>query len=275
MNAFAEENPDRFIQMGIAEANMIGVATGLAIGGKVPFTGTFAGFATGSVYDQIRQSVAYSNKNVKVCASHAGVTLGEDGATHQCNEDFGLMRMIPGMVVICPSDEIEARAAVRAAMEYVGPVYLRFGRAGVPVFNIKKDYKFEIGKGIVLKDGTDLTFISNGFCLYEALQAAQELSKEGLDVAVINMHTIKPLDEDLIIKYAEKTKKIVTIEEHSIIGGLGSAVCECLSEKRPTKILRIGINDVFGESGPALELVHKYELDAEGIVRKVKEFLCK
>ncbi len=270
---FKKAYPDRHIDCGIAEGNMMGIAAGLSTCGKIPFVSTFAMFAAGRAFEQVRNSIGYPHLNVKIGATHAGITVGEDGATHQCNEDIGLMRMIPGMVVICPSDEIETREAVKAAIEYVGPVYLRFGRAAVPVYNTNKDYKFEIGKAVVVKDGVDLTFIANGFCLYEAYLAAEELAKEGIDVAVINMHTIKPLDEEIIIEYAKKTKQVVTIEEHSIIGGLGSAVSECLSEKYPTKMLRIGINDVFGESGPALELVHKYEIDAEGIIKKVKEFL--
>ena len=271
---FQKKYPERHIDCGIAESNMMGIAAGLSTCGIIPFVSSFAMFAAGRAYEQVRNSIGYPHLNVKIGATHAGITVGEDGATHQCNEDIGLMRMIPGMVVICPSDEIEARAAVRAAVEYVGPVYLRFGRAAVPVYNTNEDYKFEIGKAILLKEGADITFVSNGFCLYEALVAAEEFSKEGVDVAVINMHTIKPLDEEILIKYAKKTKKIVTIEEHSIIGGLGSAVSECLSEKAPTKMLRIGMNDVFGESGKAMELIHKYELDAEGIIRKVKEFLA-
>ena len=214
----------------------------------------------------------YPHLNVKIGATHAGISVGEDGATHQCNEDIALMRTIPGMVVICPADDVEAKAAVKAAVEYEGPVYLRFGRLAVPVINDKPDYKFEIGKGVTLKEGKDLTIVATGLPVAECLAAAEMLAKDGIDAEVINIHTIKPLDEELIIASAKKTGKVVTVEEHSVIGGLGGAVAECLSEKAPTKMLRIGINDVFGESGTAVALLHKYGLDAEGIYNKIKEF---
>ena len=273
MDKFADEFPERFVQCGIAEANMIGVAAGLAITGKIPFAGSFAEFVTGRVYDQIRQEVCYGETNVKIAASHAGITLGEDGATHQTMEDIALMRALPGMVVINPSDDIEAKAAVKAAYQYVGPVYLRFGRLAVPVINDRADYHFEIGKGIVLREGTDVTVLATGLEVSEALAAADLLEKDGVSAEVINIHTIKPLDEELVIASAQKTGKVVTVEEHSVIGGLGSAVAEVLSEKAPTKLLRIGVEDQFGESGPAPELIHKYGLDSEGIYKKIKAFV--
>lgn len=270
---FKSQYPDRHIDCGIAESNMMGIAAGLSTCGKIPFVSSFAMFAAGRAFEQIRNSIGYPHLNVKVGATHGGITVGEDGATHQCNEDLGLMRMIPGMVVICPSDEVETKAAVRAAVEYKGPVYLRFGRAAVPTINSFDGYKFEIGKANVLREGKDITFISNGFCVYETILAAEKLAEDGIDVTVLNIHTIKPLDEEAIIKYAQKTKMVVTVEEHSVLGGLGSAVCECLSEHYPTKVLRIGVNDVFGESGPASELVRKHGLDADGIVERVKNIL--
>lgn len=272
-NIFMKEFPDRHINCGIAEANMAGIAAGLASCGKKPFMSTFAMFVAGRAYEQIRSSIGYPGLNVKIGATHAGISVGEDGATHQCNEDIALMRSIPGMVIINPSDDIEARAAVRAAYEYYGPVYMRFGRLAVPVFNDRKDYKFELGKGIVLREGKDLTLFATGLCVVEALYAAEMLEKDGIDAEIINIHTIKPLDEELVAASAAKTGRVFTVEEHSVIGGLGSAVCEALSEKCPTKVTRIGMNDVFGESGPALELLHKYGLDAEGIYRKIKEDL--
>ena len=270
---FQKVFPERHWDCGIAEANMTGIAAGLASCGKVPFISSFAMFATGRNFEQIRNSIGYPHLNVKIGASHAGISVGEDGATHQCLEDLALMREIPGMVVINPSDDIEAKAAVRAAYEYVGPVYLRFGRLAVPVINENEDYKFEIGKGIVLKEGTDVTIFATGLEVAEAIEAAKMLEADGISAEVINIHTIKPLDEELVIASATKTGKVVTVEEHFTIGGLGSAVCEVLCEKAPTKVLRIGVEDRFGESGPALELIKKYELDAEGIYKKVKAFI--
>ncbi len=231
-------------------------------------------FAAGRAFEQVRNSVGYPHLNVKIAATHAGISVGEDGATHQCNEDIALMRTIPGMVVINPADDVEARAAVKAAAEYEGPVYLRFGRLAVPVFNDEANYKFEIGKGILLREGTDLTIVATGLCVNSALEAAEKLAAEGISAEVINIHTIKPLDEEIILKSAKKTGKVVTAEEHSVIGGLGSAVCDVLAAQAPTKVLKIGINDTYGESGPAVELVKKYGLDADSIYAKVKEF-CK
>ena len=270
---FKKEFPERHIDCGIAEANMIGIAAGLASTGKVPFCSSFAMFAAGRTFEQIRNSVGYPQLNVKIGATHAGISVGEDGATHQCNEDIALMRTIPGMTIINPSDDVEAKAAVKAAYEMEGPVYLRFGRLAVPVINDRDDYKFEIGKGVVLKEGTDLTLIATGLEVAESLAAAEKLEADGISVEVINMHTIKPLDVDLVVRSAAKTGKVVTVEEHSIIGGLGSAVAEVLAEKQPAKLLRIGVEDRFGESGPALKLLEKYELDAAGIYKKVKAFL--
>ena len=270
---FKKEFPERHIDCGIAEANMIGIAAGLASTGKVPFCSSFAMFAAGRTFEQIRNSVGYPHLNVKIGATHAGISVGEDGATHQCNEDIALMRTIPGMTIINPSDDVEAKAAVKAAYEMEGPVYLRFGRLAVPVINDRDDYKFEIGKGVVLKEGTDLTLIATGLEVAESLAAAEKLEADGISVEVINMHTIKPLDVDLVVRSAAKTGKVVTVEEHSIIGGLGSAVAEVLAEKQPAKLLRIGVEDRFGESGPALKLLEKYELDTAGIYKKVKAFL--
>ena len=270
---FGKKFPDRFIDCGIAEANMVSMAAGLAACGKIPFCSSFAMFATGRAYEQIRNSVGYPHLNVKIAASHAGISVGEDGATHQCLEDLALMRQIPGMVVLNPADDVEARAAVKAAFEYVGPVYIRLGRLAVPVVNDEENYKFEMGKGVVLKEGTDVTIFATGLEVYESLLAAEMLEKDGISAEVVNIHTIKPIDKELVVASATKTGKVVTVEEHFTIGGLGSAVCEVLSENAPTKVLRIGINDVFGESGPALELIHKYELDAEGIYKKVKAFV--
>ncbi|MCR5213028.1 MAG: transketolase family protein [Eubacterium sp.] len=262
---FKKAFPERHIDCGIAESNMMGVAAGMSTCGIVPFVSTFAMFAAGRAFEQVRNSIGYPHLNVKIGATHAGISVGEDGASHQCNEDIALMRAIPGMVVINPSDDIEAQAAVRAAYEYVGPVYMRFGRLAVPVINDNADYKFEIGKGVTLKDGNDITIVATGLCVAEAITAAERLEEKGVSVRLINIHTIKPLDEDLIVKAAQETKEIFTVEEHSIIGGLGAAVCECLSEKCPTKVTRIGVKDTFGESGPAVELLHKYGLDADGI----------
>ena len=270
---FQKAFPDRFIDCGIAEENMMGVAAGLAAAGKVPFASSFAMFAVGRAYEQIRNSIGYPHLNVKIGASHAGISVGEDGATHQCIEDIALMRMIPGMVVINPSDYIEAKAAVRAAYEHDGPVYMRFGRLAVPVLNTDPDYKFELGKGVVLREGKDLTIIASRLPVYNCLEAAERLAQDGIDAQVINIHTIKPIDEDLIVEAAKATGKIVTVEEHSVIGGLGSAVCDVLAEKAPTKVMKIGIYDKFGESGPALELLKKYGLDTDGIYEKIKTFV--
>ena len=268
---FKKAFPDRHIDCGIAECNMVGIAAGLAATGKIPFASSFAMFAAGRAFEQIRNSVGYPKLNVKIGATHAGISVGEDGATHQCNEDIALMRTIPGMVVLNPSDDVEAKAAVRAAIEHEGPVYLRFGRLAVPVINDTPDYKFEIGKGVVLREGTDLTIVATGLCVSESLVAAELLAKDGINAKVINIHTIKPLDEELIIAAAKETGKVVTVEEHSVIGGLGSAVCDCLSANAPTKVLKIGVNDVYGESGPAVELIKKYGLDGESIYKKIKE----
>ena len=270
---FRKAYPDRHIDCGIAESNMMGVAAGLSLVGKIPFVSSFAMFAAGRAFEQVRNSIGYPHLNVKIGATHAGITVGEDGATHQCNEDIALMRTIPGMVVMCPSDDVEARAAVKAAYEYQGPVYLRFGRLAVPVINDRPDYKFELGKGVVLREGKDLTIIATGLPVSNCLEAAEKLAADGIDAKVINIHTIKPLDEELVVAAAKETGKVVTVEEHSVIGGLGSAVCDVLCEEAPTKVLKIGINDVFGESGPALELIKKYGLDAEGIYKKVKAFV--
>jgi len=271
-SVFQKAFPDRHIDCGIAEANMTVIAAGLSTCGKVPFASSFAMFSAGRAFEQVRNSIGYPHLNVKIAATHAGISVGEDGATHQCNEDIALMRMIPGMVVINPADDVEARAAVAAAYEYEGPVYLRFGRLPIPVFNDEETYKFEMGKGVILREGTDITLIATGLCVSETMIAAQMLADDGIAAKVINIHTIKPLDEDLVVAAALETGKVVTVEEHSIIGGLGGAVCEVLSEKAPTKVLRIGINDTFGESGPALELIEKYGLDAQSIYNRIKLF---
>lgn len=270
---FKKAYPDRFFDCGIAEGNMVGIAAGLATTGKIPFCSSFAMFAAGRAFEQVRNSVGYPHLNVKIAATHAGISVGEDGATHQCNEDIALMRTIPGMVVINPADDVEARAAVKAAAEYEGPVYLRFGRLAVPVFNDEANYKFEIGKGILLREGTDLTIVATGLCVNSALEAAEKLAAEGISAEVINIHTIKPLDEEIILKSAKKTGKIVTAEEHSVIGGLGSAVCDVLSEKLPTPVKKIGVYDVFGESGPAVKLLEKYKLDGAGVYEQIKDWL--
>lgn len=272
---FKKAFPDRHIDCGIAECNMIGIAAGLATTGLIPFASSFAMFAAGRAYEQVRNSVGYPHLNVKIGATHAGITVGEDGATHQCNEDLALMRTIPGMVVMCPSDDIEAKACVRAAIEYEGPVYIRFGRAAVPVINDRPDYKFEIGKGSVVREGKDVTIVATGICVDSALTAAEMLKADGIDAEVINICTIKPLDEDIILKSAKKTGKVVTVEEHSVIGGLGSAVCDVLSEKLPTPVKKLGMQDIFGESGSAAALVEKYKLDGKGVYSDVKEFLKK
>lgn len=271
---FKKVFPERHIDCGIAEANMTGIAAGLSTCGFVPFVSTFAMFAAGRAFEQVRNSIGYPHLNVKIGATHAGISVGEDGASHQCNEDIALMRTIPGMVVINPCDDVEARAAVRAAYEYVGPVYLRFGRLAIPVLNDETSYKFEIGKGVELRDGKDCTLIATGLEVSESLAAAEKLAEEGIDAQVINIHTIKPLDEELVLAAAKKTGRIFTVEEHSIIGGLGAAVAEVLAENGcGVKLTRIGVRDMFGESGPAKELLHKYKLDAEGIVEQVKENL--
>ncbi len=270
---FQKAYPERHIDCGIAEGNMVGIAAGLAASGKIPFVSSFAMFVAGRAFEQVRNSVGYPHLNVKIGATHAGISVGEDGATHQCNEDIALMRTIPGMVVINPSDDVEARAAVRAAVEHEGPVYLRFGRLAVPVINDKPDYKFEIGKGITLREGKDVTIIATGLCVNETLIAAQILADKGIDAKVINIHTIKPLDEELVIAAAKETGKVVTVEEHSVIGGLGSAVCDTLSANYPTKVLKLGVQDVFGQSGPAVDLIKLYELDGESIAKKVENFV--
>lgn len=270
---FKKAYPERFIDCGIAEGNMIGVAAGLACAGKIPFASSFAMFAAGRAFEQVRNSVGYPHLNVKIGATHAGISVGEDGATHQCNEDIALMRTIPGMTIINPADDVEARAAVKAACKHSGPVYMRFGRLALPVINDTPGYTFELGKGVTLKDGKDLTIIATGLCVSYALEAARGLAQDGVNARVINIHTIKPLDAELVIRAAKETGKIVTVEEHSIIGGLGGAVCECLSEHCPCRILRIGVNDVFGESGPAVKLLEKYGLDGNGIYHKIKTFL--
>ena len=270
---FRKAYPERHIDCGIAEANMMGVAAGLSLTGKIPFVSSFAMFAAGRAFEQVRNSIGYPHLNVKIGATHAGITVGEDGATHQCNEDIALMRTIPGMVVMCPADDVEARAAVRAALEYEGPVYIRFGRAAVPVINDRPDYKFEIGKGTVVREGRDVTIVATGICVDSALGADEKLAADGIEAEVISICTIKPLDEDIIINSAKKTGKVVTVEEHSVIGGLGSAVCDALCAKLPTPVKKIGMQDVFGESGSAAALVKKYGLDADGVYASVKEFV--
>jgi len=276
MNQFIDENPERFFQIGIAEANMMGIAAGLTIGGKIPFTGTFANFSTWRVYDQIRQSIAYSGKNVKICASHAGLTLGEDGATHQILEDIGLMKMLPGMTVINTCDYNQTKAATIAIADHNGPVYLRFGRPVVPIFMPDyKEEKFEIGKGIQLTEGTDVTIVATGHLVWEALQASEKLEAQGISADVINIHTIKPLDEDIILKSVAKTGCIVTAEEHNIIGGLGESVARTLALNTPTPQEFIGTNDTFGESGTPAQLMEKYGLNAISIVNAVKKVISR
>ncbi|ATA88277.1 transketolase [Capnocytophaga stomatis] len=272
MEKFIEENPERFFQIGIAEANMMGIAAGLTIGGKIPFTGTFAAFSTGRVYDQIRQSIAYSGKNVKICASHAGLTLGEDGATHQILEDIGLMKMLPGMVVINPCDYNQTKAATIAIADYQGPVYLRFGRPTVANFT-PEDQKFEIGKGILLTEGKDVTIVATGHLVWEALLAADELEKQGISAEVINIHTIKPLDEEIILNSVKKTGCIVTCEEHNYYGGLGESVARVLTQRLPAPQEFVAVNDTFGESGTPADLMKKYGLDKNGVIKAVEKVL--
>ena len=268
---FKKAYPDRFFDCGIAEANMMGVAAGLATAGKIPFASTFAMFAAGRAYEIVRNSIGYPHLNVKIGATHAGISVGEDGATHQCNEDIALMRTIPGMTIINPADDVEARAAIKAALDFNGPVYMRFGRLAVPVINDAETYKFELGKGIVLREGSDLTIVATGLMVNEALQAAETLAGEGISARVVNIHTIKPLDKELICKCAKETGVIVTAEEHSIIGGLGSAVAEAVTECCPVPVVKIGVNDEFGHSGPAVDLLKEFGLSAENIVSKAKE----
>ena len=274
MNDFQDENPERFFQIGIAEANMIGIASGMTIGGKIPFTGTFANFSTSRVYDQIRQSVAYSGKNVKICASHAGITLGEDGATHQVLEDIGMMKMLPHMVVINPCDYNQTKAATIAIADYVGPVYLRFGRPKVPNFT-PTDQKFEIGKALHLKQGNDVTIFATGHLVWEALEAAKTLDEEGISAEVINLHTIKPLDNEAILKAVKNTKCVVTAEEHMLNGGLGDSIAQLLSRKNPTPIEMVGMDDSFGESGPPMKLMEKYGIDRNAIVESAKKVITR
>lgn len=272
---FKKKYPERFFDCGIAEANMMGVAAGMAATGKIPFASTFAMFAAGRAYEIVRNTIGYPHLNVKIGATHAGISVGEDGATHQCNEDIALMRTIPGMTIINPADDVEAKAAVEAAILHDGPVYLRFGRLAAPVFNDKETYKFELGKGIKLTDGDDIAIIATGLMVSEALTAAEELKKDGINARVINIHTIKPIDKDIIIKAAEDTKLLLTVEEHSVIGGLGSAVCDVVSENLPTKVIKIGVNDEFGHSGPAVDLLKEFGLSSENVVKTAKEALGK
>ena len=272
MDAFKNENPDRFFQVGIAEANMIGLAAGMTIGGKIPFTGTFANFSTGRVYDQIRQSVAYSQKNVKICASHAGLTLGEDGATHQMLEDIGMMRMLPNMTVIVPADFNQTKQATIAIADHIGPVYLRFGRPVMPIF-VKPDAEFVIGKADVLNEGTDVTIIACGHLVWKSIEAVKILAEQGISAELINMHTIKPLDEEAILKSVTKTGCVVTAEEHMMHGGLGDAVAQVLARKLPTPHEYVAVNDTFGESGPPMELMTKYGIDTVNIVESTKKVI--
>lgn len=268
---FKKAYPDRFFDCGIAEANMMGVAAGLAACGKIPFASTFAMFAAGRAFEIVRNSIGYPHLNVKIGATHAGISVGEDGATHQCNEDIALMRTIPGMTIINPCDDVEARAAVKAALDFNGPVYMRFGRLAAPVINDSASYKFELGKGVTMKDGSDITIVATGLMVNEALEAAKSLETEGISVRVVNVHTIKPLDKELICKCAKETGVIVTAEEHSVIGGLGSAVAEAVTECCPVPIVKVGVNDEFGYSGPAVELLKKFGLSAENIANKARE----
>ncbi len=280
MNEFIKDNPERFFQIGIAEANMMGIAAGLTIGGKIPFTGTFAGFSTGRVYDQIRQSIAYSDKNVKICASHAGLTLGEDGATHQILEDLGLMKMLPGMTVINTCDYNQTEAATIAIAEYEGPVYLRFGRPVVPIYmpkytDVNNENKFVIGKGIQMTEGKDVTIVATGHLVWEALQASEQLHEQGISAEVINIHTIKPLDEEIILKSVAKTGCIVTAEEHNFLGGLGESVARTLSLNKPAPQEYVATNDTFGESGTPVQLMDKYGLNAAAVVKAAKKVIAR
>ena len=270
---FKAAYPDRFFDAGIAECNLMGIAAGIASTGRVAFASTFAMFAAGRAFEQVRNSIGYPHLNVKIGATHAGISVGEDGATHQCNEDIALMRTIPGMTVVVPADDVEARAAVRAAYEYEGPVYMRFGRLAVPVFNDPDTYEFELEKGVLLREGTDVTIVACGLMVQAALEAAETLAEKGVSAEVINIHTIKPLDEELVRASAAKTGRVVTAEEHSVIGGLGDAVLAALAES-PVPVRKLGVNDVFGESGPAVDLLHKYGLDAEGVVAAVEALLA-
>lgn len=267
---FKKACPERFFDCGIAEANMMGVAAGIASTGKKVFASSFAMFAAGRAFEIVRNSIGYPHLNVKIGATHAGISVGEDGATHQCNEDIALMRTIPGMTVICPADDVEAKAAVEAALEFNGPVYMRFGRLAVPVFNDKDTYKFEMGKGVLLRDGSDVTIVATGLMVNEAMIAADMLASEGIKARVINIHTIKPLDKEIICKAAKETGVIVTAEEHSVIGGLGSAVAETVTECCPVPVVKVGVNDVFGHSGPAVQLLKEFGLSAENIAEKAK-----
>lgn len=269
---FKKAYPERHVNCGIAEGNMMSVAAGMATMGLVPFASSFAMFASGRAFEQIRNSIGYPHLNVKIGATHAGISVGEDGASHQCCEDFALMRSIPGMVVICPADDVEAKQAVKAAYKHEGPVYLRFGRLAVPVFH-SEDYKFEIGKGELIKEGKDVTIIANGLMVAEAIEAGKALAEEGIDAEIINIATIKPLDKELVCASAKKTGKVITVEEHNIIGGLGEAVCAALAEECPTPVKRIGVNDEFGHSGPAKDLLKQFGLSAENIVKVSKEFV--
>lgn len=271
---FKAAYPDRFFDAGIAEGNMMGIAAGIATTGRVAFASTFAMFAAGRAFEQIRNSIGYPHLNVKIGATHAGISVGEDGATHQCNEDVALMRTIPGMTVVVPADDVEAKAAVRAAYETDGPFYLRFGRLAAPVINDSDEYKFELGRGIVMREGTDVTIVACGLMVSAALEAAEALAAEGISAEVINMHTIKPLDEDTLVTSASKTGRVVTVEEHSVIGGLGEAVCGALAEKCPVPVKKVGMYDVFGESGPAVDLLNKYGLNAEGVVSAVRAVMA-
>lgn len=268
---FKKKFPERFFDCGIAESNMMGVAAGLAATGKIPFASTFAMFAAGRAFEQVRNSIGYPHLNVKIGATHAGISVGEDGATHQCNEDIALMRTIPGMTIINPADDVEAKAAVEAAILHNGPVYMRFGRLAAPVFNDPETYKFELGKGIQLREGKDITIIATGLMVSEAIEAAKVLAEEGIDAGVVNIHTIKPIDADIIVKNAKETGLVLTVEEHSVIGGLGSAVADVLAEKNPCKLVKIGVNDDFGHSGPAVDLLKEFGLCADNIVAKAKE----
>jgi transketolase len=272
---FKKAYPERFIDCGIAECNMVGIAAGLAACGKIPFATSFAMFSAGRAFEQVRNSVGYPKLNVKIVGSHAGISVGEDGATHQCNEDIALMRTIPGMVILNPADHYEMKAAVKAAIEYHGPVYIRLGRLAVESFNNSDNYKFELGKGITLRDGKDITIVATGLMVSRAIKATEELEKQGIDARLINIHTIKPLDRELILKAAKETGRIITVEEHNIIGGLGEAVCSLLSEECPTPVTRIGVKDVYGHSGPAVDLLDEFGLNTSNIVEVTKKALNK